>query len=290
MPGDDAQFAEAQGTGRFDVLHLFGRDHLPAHHTGHFHPHGQSDGHVNLPNTFAQGESDGNDHQQGRNGPHDVDQPHDQRIGLAAEITGDGAQAHSDDDGNEYGHESDGKRNARTDDHSAEQVAAVAVGAQVKCRLFHFGQRRAGHCLFRGGYSFTDVFAVADGVALDGVFRDGNAGEQRGAAVPQDGEDRLFVCARLFGLDQVDGKARCLVGQGQVHRIGVRGIVRSQGIGQQGYQADGDDEPKRNHTGKVALEPFQSDSEYRLRCVFVFFLFLSCFSGNHSGECQSLCA
>ena len=103
-------------------------------------------------------------------------------IGFAAEITGDGAQAHPDDDGDEYGHEPDGKRNARADDHPAEQVAAIAVGAQVKRRLFHFGQRRAGHRLFRGGHSFTDVFAVADGVALDGVFRDGNAGEQRGVA------------------------------------------------------------------------------------------------------------
>ena len=137
MPQDDSDIFETQGLAGLHIGHLTHGEDLPSHDTGDLDPHGQTYGDEHLADAFAQGEGDGDDQEQGGNGPHHIDQPHHQIVDLAAEETAQATHDDADHQAEQHGDEAHGEADATAQHQTAEEVATKLVGAQQELAVLH---------------------------------------------------------------------------------------------------------------------------------------------------------
>ena len=114
---DDARGAIAEGAGGLDILFLLDAEHLAAHHARDIDPHGESYGHEDLPEAFAESEGYGDDQKDGGYRPDDVDEPHDKAVDPTAVVGGEGAEEDADEQGYGDGDEANGEAHAASYHH-----------------------------------------------------------------------------------------------------------------------------------------------------------------------------
>ena len=129
MLEDDAQVPETQGTASLYKSRFTDGKDLSTHDACHLHPHGQTDGDEHLSDAFAQGESNRDDEQQGRDGPHHVDEPNHRVVDLATEKTAQAAHHDANHQTEQYRDEAYCEADAASQHQAAEEITPELVGA-----------------------------------------------------------------------------------------------------------------------------------------------------------------
>ena len=125
----DAQIGVSKRLRCFDVFLFSQGNELPANHPSDVHPHGQSDGNEYLPKAFPESQGNGQDHQQGGQGPNHLYEPTDHRIDLPSTIACPSTQKNTDEQGNKDSDCADAQADSRSSHQATEVVSSIAVGA-----------------------------------------------------------------------------------------------------------------------------------------------------------------
>ncbi len=134
VPEDDLERPLPGSACGLDEFALLDRQRLAAHDARHGQPFERADRDEEQIDVAAEDHHQDDDEQDVGQRIHDVDEAHHDRIEPAAEIAGDRAVEHADDDRDDGRRQRDGKRHLRAVEHAGQQVAAVLVGAEIVAR------------------------------------------------------------------------------------------------------------------------------------------------------------
>ena len=138
MPEHDAQPALAHRLSALDKRPLFQRNRLRPHQPRVARPGSQTDNNHNVDDVAAKQRNDDQRQKERRRHQKEVDELGNNPVYLAAEETGDRADARSDQTGDAGGDNADHQRSPRTVDNLTQYVAAQSVRTQKMTR----GSRR----------------------------------------------------------------------------------------------------------------------------------------------------
>lgn len=132
MAEDDAPVGHAEDFCSLDVFFFAEGEDLSADEASGADPHRESDGDKDLVEAFADAQGDGEDEQDGGDGPEEIDEVHHDLVHPTAEVSGDGAEGDTNANRKEDSDEAHCKADAGADDDAGEDITAIAVGAEVE--------------------------------------------------------------------------------------------------------------------------------------------------------------
>ena len=130
MAEHDGEVRVAHDARGGDVVVLLDGEDLGAHDTRVFGNGDEADGHNRLLDALAERSHDGDGEQDRRDGEHHVHDAHDDRVPFPALVAGDRAQNDAERQRDGHGRQADDEGNLGADEHAAEDVAALKVGAE----------------------------------------------------------------------------------------------------------------------------------------------------------------
>ena len=224
---DDAQVRGPRDAGARDEVHLLERQHLRAHLPGVARPEQQRDDGDGRGRAGLEQDDEYEREQDERQREVDVDEPHDDVVPPAPEVARDEAEQRADDAADSQCSERDERCRSRAEDHTAEDVASLAVAAERVAPVAAVGPSRGQQTRAQ--------------VAVDGVVRRDELGEEGGDDEDDeehgDGYDRIAAQERPdpsggpgagYTRDRGGGGRDCHVSP-SLRRSGRAGLCRRRG-------------------------------------------------------------